>query len=105
MDCAAKGLSLTRRMARRLQMFCEAEVPVIEPDEQIVFTRTVPAIPPLYAEHETDTAKKLYTINNICRDWGVALAQGLLGRRKTAEPTLARMAATRKPSNSSKALP
>ncbi len=90
-DCSAKGLSLTRRMARRLQMLCEAEAPVIEPDEQIVFTRTVPTIPPLYTEHEADAAKELYFINNLCPDWGTALAQGLLGRRKTAEATLAGM--------------
>lgn len=91
-DCSAKGLSFTQRLARRLQMLCEAEVPVIEPGEQIVYTRTITSIPRIYTEHESDAAKTPCTINNICADWGVTLSQGLLGRRKIAEETMARLA-------------
>lgn len=97
LDCAAKGLSYPRRMARRLQMLCEAEVPIIEPGEQIVYTRTVPSVPDLFAESEREAREAYYrdypwgVPGNICADWGPILAQGLAGRREVAEQSLARL--------------
>jgi len=74
---------------------CEAEKPVIEPDERIVFTRTVPVVPPIYSQAEWAqitqgrTLHELGPISNICADWGTVLSQGLLGRRETAMRTRA----------------
>jgi len=78
---------------------CEAERPVIEPDERIVFTRTVPTVPPLYSPEDwaaltrDRTLHELGPISNICADWGLVLSQGLLGRRRVALATRARLAA------------
>ena len=47
-ECEAENLSWPRRVARLVQRQCEAEQVVIDPDEQIVFTRTLPAaVPPV----------------------------------------------------------
>jgi formate C-acetyltransferase len=90
-ECEADGLSWPQRMSRLTRRQCEAETVVIEPDEQIVFTRTQPAaIPPVYTakewEHITSdrTLHELGPINNICADWGMVLSQGLLGRKQAA---------------------
>lgn len=90
-ECEAEGLSWMRRAARLTVRQCEAEMPVIASDEQIVFTRTLPAvIPPIYSKEDWDrncegrTLHELGPINNISADWGKVLAQGLLGRRAAA---------------------
>jgi formate C-acetyltransferase len=90
-ECEAQGLSWPRRVARLTRRQCEAETVVIEPDEQIVFTRTLPAaIPPIYTPEEWarltagHTLHELGPISNICADWGMALSQGLLGRKQAA---------------------
>lgn len=90
--CEAERLSLPRRMARLIRAQCEAEAVVIEPDERIVFTRTLPAAIPAVvtaqqwaqwcAEH---TLHEAGPISNVCADWGQTLAQGLLGRRQAAQ--------------------
>ena len=85
-------------MARLTRRQCETERPVILPDERIVFTRTVPAVPPIYALEDWAaltrgrTLHELGPISNICADWGMVLSQGLLGRRQVAEATRARVA-------------
>ena len=97
-ECEAEGLSWTRRVARLVRRQCEAERVVIEPNERIVFTRTLPAVPPIYAPDEwqrlTDgyTLHELGPINNICADWGMVLSQGLLGRKQAALATRDRSA-------------
>jgi pyruvate-formate lyase len=90
-ECEAKNLSWPRRAALLTRRQCEAETVVIRPEERIVFTRTLPAeIPPLYSPADWQrlaagrTVHELGPINNICADWGQALAQGLLGRRQAA---------------------
>jgi pyruvate-formate lyase len=90
-ECGAENLSWPRRAARLTRRQCEAETVVIEPDERIVFTRTLPAeIPAIYSPAEMEqltrgrTLHELGPINNICADWGQTLAQGLLGRRQAA---------------------
>jgi pyruvate-formate lyase len=95
----AEGLSWPRRAARLVRRMCEAEQPVIEPDERIVFTRTIAAIPPIYSPEEWErqtagrTLHELGPISNICADWGMVLSQGLVGRRQVALETRERVKA------------
>jgi pyruvate-formate lyase len=95
----AEGLSWPQRAARLIRRMCEAEQPVIEPDERIVFTRTIASVPPIYSPEEwkrkTDgrTLHELGPISNICADWGMVLSQGLEGRRQAALETRKRVAA------------
>ncbi len=90
-ECEVEELSWMRRVARLTVRQCEAETPIIAPDEQIVFTRTLPAdTPPIYSKEdwerhsEGQTLHELGPISNISADWGKVLAQGLLGRRAVA---------------------
>lgn len=92
---AVDSLSWPRRMARLTRRMCEAERAIVDPDEQIVFTRTLPFvdIKKVYSPGDwADIAKgrtlhESGPINNICPDWGMVLSQGLLGRRRIAEET------------------
>ena len=99
-ECDRDGLSWTQRRARLTRRMCEAEQVVLEPDERIVFTRTLQAIPPVYTAADLAALTAGHTlheggvINNVCADWGVVLAQGLLGRRRVAEATGARARAS-----------
>jgi len=84
-------LTWMQRVSRLTKRQCEAEFPIIEDDEQIVFTRTLPAsIPDLYAPAEWErliagkTLHELGPINNISPDWGEVLSSGLIGRRQSA---------------------
>ena len=98
-ECEREGLSWPRRTARLVHRMCEAEKPIIYPDERIVFTRTVPDIPAIYSPDQWQqitagkTLHELGPISNICADWEMVLSQGLLERRRIAERTLIRMAA------------
>jgi pyruvate-formate lyase len=90
-ECQAEDLSWMRRAARLTVRQCQAEKVVIEEGEQIVFARTLPAnIPPLFSTEESAlltegrTLHELGPISNITADWGMALSQGLLGRRDAA---------------------
>ena len=66
-------------------------------DELIVFTRTLAAVPPVYSAGDFAaltggrTLHEGGQINNVCADWGMALGQGLLGRRRVASETRTRM--------------
>lgn len=97
-EVGAAGLSWPRRAARLVRRMCEAEEPVIGPDERIVFTRTTPEVPPVYLADEWQrvtagrTIHELGPVNNICADWGMVLSQGLLGRKRVARQTRARLA-------------
>lgn len=92
-------LSWMQRAARLTRRQCESERVIIEPDEQIVFTRTLPGIPPLYSDHNWSaltaghTLHELGPISNICADWGMVLSHGLLGRRQVALATRERLSA------------
>jgi formate C-acetyltransferase len=90
-ECEAEGLSWPRRMARLTRRQCEAEQVVIEANERIVFTRTLPAaIPPVYSEQDWEslaagrTLRGRGPVSNVCADWELALSQGLAGRRAAA---------------------
>ena len=97
-ECQAEGLSWPARVARLVRRMCEAQQPVIEPDEQIVFTRTVPGLPTIFAPEEwaaltaDRTLHELGPISNICADWSMVLSEGLLQRRQVARQASARLA-------------
>jgi pyruvate-formate lyase len=96
-ECEAAGLSWPARAARLTRRMCEAQQPVIEPDQQIVFTRTTPDLPLIYSPEDWTrltagrTLHELGPISNICADWGLVLGQGLLRRREVALATRARL--------------
>lgn len=91
------GLSWMQRSAALTHRMCEAEIPVILPDERIVFTRTLPDVPPVYGAADWRqltagrTLHELGPISNICANWGMVLAAGLVGRRALALETRRRM--------------
>jgi len=95
-ECERQGLGWSRRVALLFARMCQAERPVIAPDQRIVFTRTVPRVPPIYSPErwaqlfEGARAHELGPISNTCADWGMALAQGLNGRRRAAAASLER---------------
>jgi formate C-acetyltransferase len=97
-ECDREGLSWPQRAARLVRRMCEAERPYIHADEQIVFTRTTPSVPPIYCFEEWKektaghTLHELGPISNICADWGNVLSQGLLQRRRVALETRQRLA-------------
>ena len=97
-ECEGESLSWLRRVARLVRRQCEAEQVHIAPEEEIVFTRTLPGVPPVYTPQEWDdltagrTLHELGPVSNICADWGLLLSQGLLGRREVAAATRLRMA-------------
>jgi formate C-acetyltransferase len=92
-ECEVADLSWPRRVARLVRRQCEAERVIIAPDEQIVFTRSLPGVPPVYTDEEWAsltagrTLHELGPVSNICADWGLLLSQGLLGRREVALAT------------------
>ena len=89
-ECDAERLSWSQRAARLTRRMCEAQTVVIEPDERIVFTRTVCKVAPVYSDAALRTLTagrtlhELGPISNICADWGMVLSQGLLARKQTA---------------------
>jgi formate C-acetyltransferase len=90
-ECEKENLSWMRRAARLTIKQCAAETPIIEPDERIVYTRTLPsAIPEIYNPEKLAnfTAGKILhelgPVNNVSPDWGNVLAVGLMGKRQTA---------------------
>jgi len=97
-ECEAEGLSWMKRMARLTRRQCEAEKVIIQPDERIVFTRTVPCVPPIYSPEDWSAlfkqreAHEAGPISNICADWGMLLSGGLLGRKRVAQATRERLA-------------
>ncbi|MGD0610420.1 MAG: pyruvate formate lyase family protein [Anaerolineales bacterium] len=98
-ECEAEHLSWPRRAARLVHRQCESETVVIDPDEKIVYTRTLPGVPPIFAPQdwarltEGRTLHELGPVSNICADWDLLLLQGLRGRRQVAQDTRRRLAA------------
>ncbi len=96
-ECDRERLSWPRRVARLVRRQCEAEQVRIGCDERIVFTRTLPAVPPIYRPEDWSqliagrTLHELGPISNVCADWGLLLQQGLSGRRRAASETRERL--------------
>ncbi len=89
-ECEAENLSWPRHAARLIRRQCEAEQVVINPEELIVFTRTLPTVPPTYSSEDWaqisagQTLHEFGPVSNICADWNLLLTQGLSGRRRIA---------------------
>jgi formate C-acetyltransferase len=70
---------------------------IIDLDERIVFTRTLPSVPPIYSPEDWAqltagrTLHELGPVSNICADWDLLLSQGLLGRKQVALATRTRL--------------
>ncbi len=92
-ECETRQLPWPRRVACLVRRQCEAERVIIEPDERIVFTRTLPSVPPIYSPEEWAeltagrTLHEFGPISNICADWSLLLSQGLLRRKQVALAT------------------
>ena len=94
---AGEGQSWMRRQSLRLAALLGAERPVILPDERIAFVRTVPPptdnqLPPGADRGGEWVKPEPHIIGNICADWGMILAQGLVSRREVAIAARARHA-------------
>jgi formate C-acetyltransferase len=98
-DFDREGLSWTQRAARLTQEMCAAKRVVIDPDERITFTQTVPPTSRLYSDEEwarltgeRTLHEGVAVVNNICPNWGKVLADGLVRRREGALEAKARLA-------------
>lgn len=86
--CDKENLSWARRASRLTRIMCESEKPVILPGERIVFTRTIPKVPPYYGPAEWQekfighSMHESGFISNICADWAMVVDQGLLKRKQ-----------------------
>jgi formate C-acetyltransferase len=76
------------RATERLSWVLQHEIPVLLPDEKIVFTRTVRQIPEIFTPEEWSEIKSRHYIHelgrvcNISSDYGYTIAAGLEQRRK-----------------------
>lgn len=89
-DKYESGISFQKKMAVHFSRMCQAEIPVVFPDEKITFTRTNKNITPAYIYEdiaaEFDTKKKFYNvINNVCPDYSILLSKGLTGIMREIE--------------------
>ena len=79
--------SFQKKFAKHFAAMCEAENPIVFPEEKITFTRTNKNITEAYTfkdiEKEYDINNKYYNvINNVCPDYKILLEKGLIGLKK-----------------------
>ncbi len=90
-EYSAKGMTPVERMTDRFERLVAAEAPVILPNEQICFIRTVSNIPDCFTEKEWEDIKSKHYIHelgymsNLSPDYERVIAKGLLEIRKTAD--------------------
>ncbi len=90
-EYSRKGLTPVERMTDRFERLCAAETPVILPEEQICFIRTVANIPDCFTEDEWKEIKQKHYIHelgymsNLSPDYEKIIAEGLLKQRETAD--------------------
>ena len=90
-EFSERGLSPIDRMITRFETLCKMETPVILPDEQICFIRTIKDIPDCFTKSEWDEIKKQHYIHesgylsNLSPNYEDTIAQGLLKKRETAD--------------------
>lgn len=90
-EFSKEGLSPAERMTRRFERLCAMETPVILPDEQICFVRTVKNIPDCFTESEWEDIRAKHFIHelgymsNLSPDYADTISCGLLAKRETAD--------------------
>ncbi len=90
-EYSQKGLSPIERMSDRFERMINEEKPVILPDEQICFIRTVSNLPDVFTEAEWAEIKSKHYIHelgymsNLSPNYYDTIAVGLLEKRKTAD--------------------
>ncbi len=90
-EYAAKGLSPRQRMTDRFCRLCDAQEPVLLPDEQICFLRTTVGVPDIFTPAEWEDIREkhfiheLGYISNVTPDYEALLKEGLLARRENAD--------------------
>ncbi len=90
-EYSAKGMTPVERMTDRFERLTREETPVILPNEQICFMRTVSNIPDCFTEKEWEDIKSKHYIHelgymsNLSPDYERVIAKGLLEIRKTAD--------------------
>ena len=93
---AKQGLSPLQRNVVNLALLFEKEDPVILPGEQIVFMRTVAAVPDLFTPQEWDDVKSRHYLHergyvcNISPDYATTLTKGLEARKQEIRERLSR---------------
>ena len=81
------ALSPAQRTAARLSAALEMETPFLFPGEIIAFTRTVPALPPIFDDAEWAEIKsrhfihELGNVSNLSPDYAAIIGEGLLSLR------------------------
>ena len=66
-ECETKNLSWMRRVALLTSRMCEAETPIIEPDERIIFTRTVPELAPIFSREQRKKISTEKDLEEFCK--------------------------------------
>ena len=59
------ALPWMRRSARLTRRMCEAQLPVIEPDQRIAFTRTTLQVPPVYKPEDWRRITAGHTLHEL----------------------------------------
>lgn len=89
-DFRSMGLSAQERSGKTISATLRAEIPVILPNEKIVFTRTIKDIPEYFTQAEWDEIKSKHFICekgevfNLSADYQRILNEGLDARKTTA---------------------
>ncbi len=88
---AGEELSPKERMTRRFELAASLEEPVLLPEEQICFMRTVKKLPDCFTQDEWDEIKKHHFIHelgymsNLSPNYERVIAGGLLAEREKAD--------------------
>ncbi len=86
-----KAMSPIERMTYRFEKLSKAETPVILPEEQICFIRTIENIPDIFSEEEWAEIKSKHFIHelgyfsNLSPNYEDAIKVGLLEKKKSAD--------------------
>lgn len=85
------GMTDRRRTAVRMHQALDMETPVLFPDEVFAFTRTIPALPPIYTQEEWEAIRQTHyihelgNVSNLSPDYGKVIEKGLVYYREIAE--------------------
>lgn len=89
-----EGLSPIQRKSRRLKEVLEAETPILLPEEQLVYLRTVKNLPPVFTKEEwaeiesSHFIHELGHVSNLSPDYATTISQGLLWQKERCQKAL-----------------